>query len=100
MPAITQEEFAKLAHLCKIHCSSEEQKFITVNLEKILSYASQLDSLDMTTTPPCYQVTPAEPNFTRQDEIETTLSREEFLANAPQHIGGMIKVPPILNTST
>jgi aspartyl-tRNA(Asn)/glutamyl-tRNA(Gln) amidotransferase subunit C len=35
----------------------------------------------------------------REDEVTETLDRETFLANSPAHIGGMIRVPPIIKTT-
>ncbi|MBI3236171.1 MAG: aspartyl/glutamyl-tRNA amidotransferase subunit C [Chlamydiales bacterium] len=39
-------------------------------------------------------------NVMRKDEVGTPLSREEFLANAPSHVGGMVRVPPVIKTSS
>ncbi len=96
MANLTEEEFTKLAHLCRIHCSQEEKQIISVKLEKILAHISQLGELDTSNTPPCYLVSPQKEAFLRQDEPKATLSRQEFLANAPSHTGGMIRVPPTL----
>ncbi|HCJ83322.1 MAG TPA: Asp-tRNA(Asn)/Glu-tRNA(Gln) amidotransferase subunit GatC, partial [Parachlamydiales bacterium] len=45
---------------------------------------------------PCNHVLPQLKNVLREDRAQETLSREEFLKNAPQHIGGMIRVPPVI----
>jgi len=36
-------------------------------------------------------------NVFREDIVKNTLEREKLLENAPDKIGGMIKVPSILN---
>jgi len=35
----------------------------------------------------------------REDLVVPTLTREEFLANAPAHVGGMVRVPPVIKFS-
>jgi aspartyl-tRNA(Asn)/glutamyl-tRNA(Gln) amidotransferase subunit C len=32
----------------------------------------------------------------REDKVGETLPRELFLANAPSHVGGLIRVPPVI----
>jgi aspartyl-tRNA(Asn)/glutamyl-tRNA(Gln) amidotransferase subunit C len=96
MSIISQEEFAKLAHLCKLHCSEEEQKIISVNISKILSHAKELEKLDTKEVEPYCQSSSSGEGFLREDLIGQTLSRKDFLANAPEHTGGMIRVPSVL----
>ena len=38
-------------------------------------------------------------NVTREDVVGELLNREAFLANAPSHVGGMIRVPPVIKQS-
>ena len=39
-------------------------------------------------------------NRMREDEVKEVLSREEFLANAPDQIGGMIRIPPLMKAGS
>jgi aspartyl-tRNA(Asn)/glutamyl-tRNA(Gln) amidotransferase subunit C len=58
-----------------------------------------LQEIDTAGVAPCNQVLQYDHDATRDDAVAELLSREEFLSNAPAHIGGMIKVPPVLKTS-
>jgi aspartyl-tRNA(Asn)/glutamyl-tRNA(Gln) amidotransferase subunit C len=48
---------------------------------------------------PCTRVLESLTNVMREDTVSQTYSREEFLANAPAHVGGMIRVPPVIKFS-
>jgi aspartyl-tRNA(Asn)/glutamyl-tRNA(Gln) amidotransferase subunit C len=91
-----EEELLKLAKLCRIECTEEEKKKLAHNLKSVLDYIEQLDEVDTADVEPCYCVLEAS-NVFREDEVGETLSRELFLANAPSHTGGMIRVPPVMS---
>lgn len=100
MSLLDEKEFIKLTKLCRINCSSEEKEVLFHKIQRVVSYIDQLGELDTTGVTPCYQVTPAPSDVMRDDEEGPLLPREEFLSNAPSHIGGMIKVPAVMKTST
>ena len=97
---IDEEEFAKLTKLCRIECSSKEKATLFQNISKTLSHITQLNEVGTQDIAPSSQVIETITNIMREDEEGPLLSREDLLANAPAHIGGMIKVPTILSTST
>jgi aspartyl-tRNA(Asn)/glutamyl-tRNA(Gln) amidotransferase subunit C len=99
MSHFDEKEFSKLTKLCRIECSQEEKEKLFANVSRILSYVAQLDELDTQNVMPCNHVIETMSNVMREDEIGETLSREEFLANAPSHVGGMIKVPSVIKMS-
>lgn len=85
-----------LIKLSRIHCTEEEEKELLSSLQKIVAYIEQLSELDTSNVEPCFQVIPTQQNVFREDRVGTLLPRDEFLKNAPAHVGGMIKVPPVL----
>lgn len=97
---LNEEEFHKLTRLCKIKFSEEEKQIVLEKISKVIAHVAQLDELDTKDVRPCYQVVLAASDTMREDEEGPLLSREEFLANVPSHIGGMIKVPAVMKTST
>ncbi|MBS0627786.1 MAG: Asp-tRNA(Asn)/Glu-tRNA(Gln) amidotransferase subunit GatC [Verrucomicrobia bacterium] len=99
MSLLNEEEFIKLTKLCRIQCSSDEKELFLQKIQRVISYMALLDEIDTKDTPPCYQVVPSLSEVTREDIEGPLLSREEFLSNAPSHIGGMIKVPTVMKTS-
>ena len=88
-----------LSQLSRIDCTEEEQESLLEDLKKILNYIEQLNEIDTTHLLPCNHVLDDIANVMREDIVGTSLPREEFLANAPSHVGGMIRVPPVLKTS-
>jgi aspartyl-tRNA(Asn)/glutamyl-tRNA(Gln) amidotransferase subunit C len=93
---LDEPSIKKLIKLCRIHCTEEEEKELLESFEKIVTYFEQLNELDTSDVPPCFQVIASQKNVLREDRIGACLPREEFLKNAPAHVGGMIKVPPVL----
>ena len=84
-----------------MECNEEEERDILDCLPRILDYVKQLDELNTDNTKTCrYVLRGMLRNQMREDEVKDTLSREQFLANAPDQIGGMIRVPPILKPSS
>ncbi len=90
-----------LKKLCKIECSPAEGEDILKSLSRVLAYIGHLKEVDTENTATCRYVLRGMSNLTlRKDVPSDPLPREEFLADAPEQIGGMIKVPPILKPSS
>lgn len=98
MADLNKESIEELSRLSRIACTPEEQEALLQDLKKILNYVEQLREIDTEHVLPCNHVLDDIVNVTREDEIGHTLSREAFLANAPSHIGGMIRVPTVLKS--
>ncbi len=96
MEEFDEKELDKLAHLCRIECTEEEKKQLHQKLARILKYVEQLSEIPTEGVEPCYTVLETLTNVMREDEVGETLSRDLFLANAPSHVGGMIRVPPVI----
>lgn len=99
MAKLDKETIKTLTRLCRIDCTEEEQNDLLKDLAKILEYIEQLQEIDTENVPPCSQVLENMCNVTREDVVGELLDRELFLANAPSHIGGMIRVPPVIKQS-
>lgn len=96
MVQLDKNVIKSLIQLSRIDCSEEEQESLLGDLQKILNYIDQLNEIDTSDVSPCNHVLAEITNVMREDEVGETLPREVFLANAPAHVGGMIKVPPVL----
>ncbi|MCE5316777.1 MAG: Asp-tRNA(Asn)/Glu-tRNA(Gln) amidotransferase subunit GatC [Parachlamydia sp.] len=99
MAELDKKAIKSLTQLSRIDCTEEEQESLLQDLKKILHYVEQLNEIDTTHVPPCNQVLEDMVNVMREDAVGPTLSRDVFLANAPSHVGGMIRVPPVIKTS-
>ncbi|MBA2367914.1 MAG: Asp-tRNA(Asn)/Glu-tRNA(Gln) amidotransferase subunit GatC [Candidatus Protochlamydia sp.] len=96
MAELDKETIKNLTRLCRIDCTEEEQDALLNDLKKILNYIEQLEEIETKDVPPCDHVLDEIINVMRDDEIGTVLDREVFLANAPSHIGGLVRVPTII----
>lgn len=99
MAELDKKAIKALTQLSRIDCTDEEQESLLQDLKKILHYVEQLNEIDTTHVPPCNQVLEDMVNVMREDVVGKTLSRDVFLANAPSHVGGMIRVPPVIKNS-
>lgn len=96
MPQLDKEMIHRLSRLSRIHTSEDEEEELLANLSSILDYAEQLQEVDTDHVPPCNMVLEELTNVTRTDEVKNVMPREKLLLNAPDQIGGMIRVPPVL----
>lgn len=96
MTTLDKETIKKLTQLCRIDCTEEEQDSLLEDLRKILDYIEQLQEINTENVPPCNHVLEGMANVMRKDFVGQLLDRETFLANAPAHIGGLIRVPIVI----
>lgn len=90
-----------LKKLCRIECTAEENEDILSNLSRVLEYVEQLKEVNTENTKTCrYVLRGMLRNRMREDIVKEVLPRDQFLANAPDQIGGMIRVPPVLKPSS
>ena len=90
-----------LKELCRIDLTEEEGIDIEEALLRILEYIEQLNEINTENTKTCrYVLSGMLKNRMREDEVKEVLSREEFLANAPDQIGGMIRIPPLMKAGS
>jgi aspartyl-tRNA(Asn)/glutamyl-tRNA(Gln) amidotransferase subunit C len=100
MKHLNEEAIDKLAELCRIEVTSEEKSSLLKDLERVLAYVDQLQEVSVENVPACNSVLTELHNVFREDEVKDVLSREAFLANCPEHTGGLVKVPPILQKTS
>ncbi|MEX1013049.1 MAG: Asp-tRNA(Asn)/Glu-tRNA(Gln) amidotransferase subunit GatC [Waddliaceae bacterium] len=96
MAELNETQIKKLTELSRIDCTEEERESLLQDLKKILDYVDQLQKVDTENVEPCIQVLSQVQNVMREDVVGETMSRETFLSNAPEQIGGMIRVPPVI----
>lgn len=96
MTTISLESIRKLASLSALTVSDDEALRLQDELQHILAFVEQLNSVDTAGVEPTYQVTGLE-NVWRDDEIiDYGLDREALLKNTPDKQDGQIKVKRVL----
>lgn len=96
MEAFTKHELDKLKSLCKTECTDEEDKLLEKNLTSILSHLEELQTANTETLIGRHDILECSANRLDEDKPSGSLSSEDFLINAPDHVGGMIKVPTVI----
>lgn len=96
MTQISRDDVLHLASLSSLQLGDDEITNLQGDIGRILDYISELGELNTDGVEPTYQVTDLE-NVWRSDEVsESTVSREQLLALAPESLDNQIKVPKVL----
>ena len=88
-------DIEKVARLARLDLSEEEKVTFGSQLEQILTYMEQLNTLDTSGVEPTSHAIPVY-NVFREDEVRPSLPQEEVLAIAPDEEDGHFKVPKII----
>ncbi len=88
------KDVEKLAELARIEMNDDEKKELLGDLQSILGYVDQIESVEVQDIEPDYTIT----NVMREDEEPHAkgMYTEELLNSAPQKKDGYIKVKQIL----
>lgn len=89
---ISVEYISKLARLS---VSEKEREAFSAQLQGILSYMEKLNELDTKDVEPTSHVVSLS-NVMRDDVQRDSISREDALANAPDHTDKFYRVPKII----
>lgn len=84
----------EIATLARLDLTEEETKTFVSQFQDILGYFSILNELDTENVPPAY-LSSTNKSVIREDEIEESLSTEEFLANVPQSKDNYVLIPRV-----
>jgi aspartyl-tRNA(Asn)/glutamyl-tRNA(Gln) amidotransferase subunit C len=84
-----------IAFLVRLGISEEEAQKFSGQFSSIIDYFNMLNEVDTTDVMPASDIANAE-NVLREDVVQPSMSRDEFLKNAPQSERGYIKVPTVL----
>ncbi len=94
-PAISRDEVARLAKLARLALTDDELLSFAGQLDAILGYVSQIQAVDVTDVAPTGNPL-RNVNVTRADVVQTSLTQQQALAEAPAADEGRFAVPQIL----
>lgn len=86
----------RVAHLARLKLSDDEVARFTSQLSAIVGYIEQISKLDTSNVEPLIHALPTARRL-RADECVAGLSAEQALANAPQRVDDLFKVPAVLD---
>jgi aspartyl-tRNA(Asn)/glutamyl-tRNA(Gln) amidotransferase subunit C len=95
---ISRDDVAHLARLARLALTDDELDSFSGQLDAILQHVSQVQAVDVTDVDPTGNPL-SEVNVTRPDVVNTCLTQEEALAEAPRAVDGRFAVPQILGES-
>lgn len=95
MSRISMEQVKHVAHLARLAITDEEAEKYTEQLDRIITFAEQLNELNTDNVEPTSHVIQLK-NIMREDKAEKGLPLEDVLKNVPEHENGQMKVPPII----
>lgn len=93
--AVTLDDVDYVADLARLRFTDDERVDLVEQLNDILRYMEQLNTLDTTGVEPTSHVLNMK-NVFREDVVEGSLSHEDALANAPAKHRGHFTVPKVL----
>jgi len=88
-------EIGLIAELARLSLKPEEKEKLKKDLESILAYVEQLNSVPTRDVEPTSHVLNLE-NVFREDKIISSEVREEVLKHAPHREGNFFKVPKVI----
>jgi aspartyl-tRNA(Asn)/glutamyl-tRNA(Gln) amidotransferase subunit C len=94
--SVTIKDVEQVASLARLSFTDEEKQTLTGELNAILAYMEQLNSLDTTSVEPLSHVIELH-NVFRADERVPSLPREEALKNAPAATEKFFRVPKVIS---
>ncbi len=96
---IDEKKIMHIAKLARLKISTSEAAHYGDQLAKVLSHFDQISKIDTTNIEPL--VSPLEvdffgPDSLREDIAVSSFKAEEMLENAPDKMGNLFKVPPVV----
>ncbi len=92
---INENIIKQIAHLAKLTVTDEEIAYYLPQIQKVLSHFSELNDLDTNNIEPL--ITPVDlKGYLRSDIVEKVISTDELLQTAPDKVGALFKVPPVI----
>lgn len=93
---VSRDDVRSIATLARLDFSEEEEAAIEQDLNQILDYVSDLDSVDTSGVEPMTHVLDLS-NRARPDATEERISREDAFRNAPNTDGEHFRVPQVID---
>ena len=84
----------EIALLARLDLSNEETEMFVSQFKDILDYVSILNEVDTENVAPAY-LSSGNKDQPREDEIETSVPTDEFIANAPQAKDEYVLIPRV-----
>ncbi|QVE48839.1 Glutamyl-tRNA(Gln) amidotransferase subunit C,aspartyl/glutamyl-tRNA amidotransferase subunit C,aspartyl/glutamyl-tRNA(Asn/Gln) amidotransferase, C subunit,Glu-tRNAGln amidotransferase C subunit [Chlamydia poikilotherma] len=96
-PYVTREEILLLAKSSALELSEELIQEYETSLNEVIGIMKASISMDVTDVVTEVGLSHViSPEDLREDVVASSFSREEFLINVPESLGGLVKVPTVI----
>ena len=92
---ISREDVEHVARLARLALNDDELERMREQLNAILGYIEKVRELDVTNVAPTSHAVPLV-NVMREDEVVPCVATDAMLANAPDRVGELFRVPRII----
>ena len=92
---ISREDVVHVARLARLELGAADLERMREQLNSILTYIDKLKELDVEGVEPTSHAVPLV-NVMREDEVAPCFAQEAMLANAPDRVGELFRVPRII----
>ncbi|MBC8870764.1 MAG: Asp-tRNA(Asn)/Glu-tRNA(Gln) amidotransferase subunit GatC [Planctomycetes bacterium] len=93
--SLSRQEVEKVSLLARLRLTEEELDLMTSQLGQIVEYVEQLSALDTEDVEPMAHAVEIQ-NVFADDEVASSLDRDQALANAPKRDDECYRVPAVL----
>jgi aspartyl-tRNA(Asn)/glutamyl-tRNA(Gln) amidotransferase subunit C len=92
---ISEDEVARVGNLARISLKPEETTALAAQLSSVLKHFDQVSKINTEGVEPLVTPTDIE-QFWRQDQVEKWEGIADVIEDAPESIGNLFKVPPVV----
>lgn len=92
---ISEDEVSRVANLARLSITPEEAKKMASQLSTVLKHFEQVAKVDTNGVEPLVTPTDIEA-FWREDKMQNWENAEAAMKNAPEAVGNLFKVPPVV----
>lgn len=90
-----KSDIEHIAHLAKLKLTDQEMEKFAVDLTPVLGHFQELNQLETEGVEPLITASDIE-YWMRDDKVERVMSAEDAVMNAPEKVGNLYKVPPVV----
>lgn len=92
---ISVDEVTRVAHLARLSINADEAKQLATQLSQVLGHFEHVSKVNTDGVEPMVTPTDVE-GYWREDEVKVSTTVADALANAPEAVGNLFKVPPVV----
>ncbi len=92
---LDEKSILKVAQLSRLKISHSEAVQLSEQLSKVISHFDEISKINTDQVEPMITPVHIEAKY-REDQVEHDYSTEEMLKNAPDKLGFLFKVPPVV----